>query len=78
MKTTINLNDQLLRRAKRRASDRGVTLTRFIEDALRAKLMDGDRDPPRFKLQLNKVRGHAPPNVDISDREALYDVLDRP
>lgn len=77
MKTTINLNDQLLRRAKQRASRRGTTLTRFIEDALRAKLMDGDRDAGAFKLQLKTVRGHAPPNVDISDREALYDVLDR-
>lgn len=78
MKTTINLSDQLLRRAKRRASSRGITLTRFIEDALRAKLMDGDRDPHRFKLHLKTVRGHAPPNVDISDREALYDVFDHP
>ncbi|MDE2655814.1 MAG: DUF2191 domain-containing protein [Gemmatimonadetes bacterium] len=78
MKTTINLNDQLLRRAKQRASRRGITLTRFIEDALRAKLMDGDRDVGAFTLQLKTVRGHAPPNVDISDREALYDVLDRP
>ena len=31
-----------------------------------------------FKLELRTVRGEAPPNVDISDREALYDVLDRP
>ena len=77
MKTTINLNDQLLRRAKQRASRRGITLTRFIEDALRAKLMDGDRNPRGFKLRLKTVRGHAPPNVDISDREALYDVMDR-
>ena len=78
MKITINLNDQLLRRAKRQASTRGITLARFIEDALRAKLMDGDRDPPAFKLNVKTVRGHAPPNVDIADREALCDVLDQP
>lgn len=78
MKTTINLNDQLLRRAKRQASTRGITLARFIEDALRAKLMDDDRDPPAFKLNVKTVRGHAPPNVDIADREALCDVLDQP
>ncbi len=77
MKTTINVNDQLLRQAKQRAAHRGITLTRFIEDALRAKLMDGDSAPSAFKLRLRTVRGHAPPNVDISDREALYDVLDR-
>lgn len=76
LKTTINLNHQLLRRAKRQASSRGITLARFIEDALRAQLMDGDREPPAFKLNLKTVRGHAPPNVDIADRKAVHDVLD--
>ena len=33
MKTTLNLNDVLLQRAKRRAARGGMTLTRFVEDA---------------------------------------------
>ncbi len=77
LKTTLNLNDHILRRAKRHARRRGTTLTRFVEDALRAKLMDDSRGPPDFRLVLKAVRGHAPPNVDISDREALYDVIDQ-
>ena len=77
MKTTLNLNDQILTRAKARAASEGTSLTRFVEDALRSKLMDGERKEP-YKLDLVTVQGHAPPNVDISDREALYDVLDRP
>ena len=76
MKTTLNLNDHILRRAKRRAARDGITLTRFVEDALRASLMNPECDHA-FKLELKVVRGHAPPNVDISDRNALYDVLDR-
>ncbi len=40
--------------------------------------MDESRRDRAFKLELTTVRGEAPPNVDISDREALYDVLDRP
>ena len=36
MKTTLNLNDQVLRSAKGRAARDGITLTRFVEDALRA------------------------------------------
>ncbi len=76
MKTTLNLNDHILRRAKSRARRDGVTLTRFVEDALRASLIDPETDGA-FQLELNVVRGHAPPNVDISDRDALYDVLDR-
>ena len=76
MKTTLNLNDHILRRAKSRAARDGVTLTRFVEDALRASLIDPEPDHA-FELELNVVRGHAPPNVDVSDRDALYDVLDR-
>lgn len=76
MKTTLNLNDHILRRAKSRARRDGITLTRFVEDALRASLIDPE-PADAFKLELKVVRGHAPPNVDISDRDALYDVLDR-
>ena len=46
MKTTLNLNDQVLRQAKGRAARDGITLTRFVEDALRARLADahGERE----------------------------------
>ena len=77
MKVTLNLDDEILRRAKTRAADEGISLTRFVEDALRSKLMDGERKES-FKLDLVTVHGHAPPNVDISDRDGLYEVLDRP
>ena len=74
MKTTLNLNDQILRQAKERAARDGITLTKFVEDALRVKLMAADRETP-FELRLRTVRGSRPPTVDISDREALYDVI---
>ena len=54
MKTTLNLNDHILRRAKRRAARDGVTLTRFVEDALRARLTDPESDHA-FKLELTVV-----------------------
>ena len=77
MKTTLNLNDRILHRAKGRAAQDGVTLTKFVEDALREKLMvERDRRPP-FRLRMRTVRGNGPPRVDISDRDALYDVIDR-
>ena len=55
----------------------GITLTRFVEDALRARLMDVGSRKPAFRLRLETVTGDGPPNVDISDRDALYDVIDR-
>lgn len=38
MKTTVDIADQLLRRAKRVASRRGTTVKSLIEDALRKEL----------------------------------------
>jgi len=77
MKTTLNLNDRVLQQAKRRAARDGITLTRFVEDALRARLAGAKGSKPPFRLRLVTVTGLAPPNVDIADRDALYDVIDR-
>ena len=78
MKTTLNLNDQVLRKAKGRAARDGITLTRFVEDALRARLAAAHGRTAPFRLRLKTVKGDRPPNVDICDRDALHDVLDRP
>ena len=77
MKTTLNLDDQVLRRSKEYASRHGMTLTAFIENALRAKLAEPPRQEKPFKLVLKTVRGSGPPNVDVSDRDALYDVIEK-
>ena len=76
MKTTLNLNDEVLRRSKDCAARAGITLTRYVEDALRAKIA-ASQTRSAFRLTLTAVRGTRPPNVDITDRDALYDVLDR-
>jgi len=77
MKITLNLDDRVLRQAKGRAAREGIALTRFVEDALRARLdaAHGRRAP--YRLELETVTGDGPPNVDISDRDALHDVIDR-
>ena len=76
MKTTLNLNDEVLRRSKDFAARTGVTLTKYVEDALRAKIAASQKRPA-YRLTLQTVRGTRPPNVDITDRDALYDVIDR-
>jgi hypothetical protein len=75
MRTTLNLDDDLVRAAKQEAATRGVTLTRVIEEALRAELTPR---PARgeFRLDFPVVRGRRPPQVDISDRDALYDAME--
>lgn len=52
MKTTLNPDDQILRLAKDRAARDGVTLTRFVENALHAQLIAFRHKRPGFKLEL--------------------------
>jgi hypothetical protein len=76
MKTTLNLDDRLLTRAKTLAAREGTTLTALIEEALRAHLAPKPRSAKRPRLQLPTVKGTALPKVDIADRDALFDAMD--
>jgi hypothetical protein len=77
MKTTLDLDDELLRRAKAAAARAGVSLRRWVEDALRSRLLPRSKRGPRFRLQVPVITGTAPPAVDIADRNALYDLMER-
>jgi hypothetical protein len=77
MKTTIDLDDEVLRLAKQRAAAAGIPLRAYIEEALRARLLPRPRGRDRFKLELPIVHGKAPPAVDVADRDALYDLMER-
>ena len=55
----------------------GITPTRFVEDALRARLADACTRKRGFRLRLETVAGTSPTNVDIAGRDALYEVIDR-
>lgn len=75
MKTTLDLDDDLLLEAKRRASLANSTLKTFVEEALRARLLPSRETVKPFKLSLPVVEGTAPPTVDIADRRLLYDFM---
>jgi hypothetical protein len=77
VKTTLDLDDELLRRAKQRAAAEGVPLRQYVEDALRARMLPASKRRSAFKLALPVVRGKTPPAVDIADRDALYDLMER-
>lgn len=76
MKSTLDLHDETLRAAKVCAAAEGVTLTAFVEDALRARLAPRPSSSVPFRLQLKSVKGNRRPAVDLSDRDALYDLMD--
>jgi hypothetical protein len=76
MKTTLDLDDRLLERAKRLAADEGTTLRAVVEDALRARLAPRPARHAAYRFEPPIVQGTRAPAVDVADRQALYDVLD--
>ncbi len=75
MRTTIDLNDELLRAAKRRAADEGVPLRRIVEHALRRHL-EGAASSKNYQLSWHPERGRLQPGVQLNDRDALFQVMD--
>jgi Arc/MetJ family transcription regulator len=75
MRTTIDLNDELLREAKRRAVQEGQTLRELVEAALRRHLGRGGRRQA-YRLRWGTERGRLQPGVTLDDRDALFDLLD--
>ncbi|HKU41770.1 MAG TPA: DUF6364 family protein [Polyangiales bacterium] len=75
-KTTLNIDERLLARAKALALREGTTLTAIVEEALRARLAPRPKGDQAFEFSLPTVKGTAPPSVDIADREAVFDLLD--
>jgi len=77
MRTTLNLDDELMAAVKRTAANRGTTMTAVVEEALVdafARVRDSER--ASFILDFPTVKGTLRPGVDLSDRDLLYEVMD--
>lgn len=48
MRTTLILQDDLLREAKKRAAERNLTVSDFVNEALRAALMPAPKQAPPY------------------------------
>ena len=77
MRTTIRLDESLLREAKKAAAEAGRTLTSLIEDSLREVLSRRRKDTPRKRVRLPTFGGSGvAPGVDLDDTAALIDLMD--
>jgi hypothetical protein len=75
MRTTITLDDELLREAKRRATARGGTLSELVSDALRADLARIEHAAAEPYRVTPFGEGGVRASVDLSDGRALRDLL---
>ncbi len=74
-RTTLTLDDQLLRELKRKASEEGRTLQAVTNDLLRRSLKAAPHGP--YHLQLRGWKAAELPGVDLLDRDTLIDLMDR-
>ena len=81
VRTTVDLPDELLIAAKKRAAEDRTSLRELLARSLRRELALGSgpasrsRRPPEFDWVV--VRGGLPPGLDVSRRAAMYEWLDR-
>ena len=75
MKTTIELPDDLLIDAKKRAAELRRPLRALVEEGLRARLARPGkaRATKRRKIRWVLVEGGLPPDLDLADREKMHD-----
>ena len=79
MRTTITIQDSLLKEAKRLAAEENCSLGDIVNDALRSRLVEGARskdaleeDRPLMTYGKSGLRG----GVDLNSNSALGDVMD--
>lgn len=78
MRTTIRLPDDLLDAAKQRAVATGRTLTKVIEDALRAALAREEAGPDGDAAAVIPTFGTGGllPGIDLDDSASLLDAME--
>ena len=78
MKTTIELPDDLLIAAKKRAAETRTTLRAIFERGLRRELNGPGRSNKRRRqpgIRWVTSPGGLPPGLDVSDRAAMHEWL---
>ena len=76
MRTTVNLDENLLALAKRRAAARNLTLGEFVEQAVRRELISEVASRAPISLPIFTRGTGIRPGIDGSSNRALFDALD--
>ena len=75
-RTTLALDDDLLRQLKGKAAREGRTLQAVATELLRQGLARPERAGD-YRLRLEGWRAEEQPGVDLLDRDKLFDLMDR-
>jgi len=73
-RTTLTIDDQLLRALKKKAAEEGRTLQAVTNDLLRRAMASNTRES--YELRLQGWKATELPGVDLLDRDTLFDLMD--
>jgi hypothetical protein len=77
MRTTLNINSEIMSLVRKRAAESGKTITEVVEQALRREVAGQRPRTNRFVLRWSAVSGKAHPGIDLADRDSLYSTMER-
>lgn len=76
MRTTVNIDDDMLKLARLRATEEGTTLGALVTDALRERLIRRPRAEQEPFEVVTWGEGGTHPGIDLNNNAAVRDVLD--
>jgi hypothetical protein len=77
MRTTVRLDDNLLKEAKVRAAEQGITLTQLIDESLRERLSARPQQQQARPFRFRSYgKGGTRPGVSLDDNRATRDLMD--
>lgn len=76
MRTTIEIDDGLIAKVRRKAGERKTTVSKIVEQALRCYLIQLPKRSRPVGPRWIVVAGTRQPDVNIADRDQLYDMLE--
>jgi len=77
MKTTLDLPDELLIAAKKKAAEQRRPLRALVEEGLRVVLEGSKRHDRKRTVTLVTVKGGLAHGLDLSNRESMHDWIEK-
>ena len=77
MRTTLNIDSEIMMLVKKRAAESGRTITEIVEQALRKEMSGQPPRTNRFIFRWSPIAGKAQPGIDLADRDSLYGAMER-
>lgn len=76
MRTTVDISDPVLEQARRAARERGSTLSRLVDDALRREFSASADPSPPVEIPVFRGGSGLAPGVDLSSNRSIQELLD--